>query len=41
MSESGPHALSQDLALEGGEDGQQRSHRTTSRRGQVQLSRCT
>ena len=36
MSQSGPHALSQDLALELSEDGQQRGHRATGRRGQVQ-----
>ena len=36
MSESGPHALSQDLAFEGGEDGQQCGHRATRPRGQVQ-----
>src|SRR5271165_4544766 len=36
MSETGPHALPKDLALEGSENGQQRSHRTTRRCGQVQ-----
>jgi len=34
MSESGPHALSPDLAFDGGEDGQQRGHRAIRRRGQ-------
>jgi hypothetical protein len=36
MSETGPHALPKDLALKGGENGQQRGHCTTRRCGQVQ-----
>src|SRR5271165_6784619 len=36
MSETGPPALPKDLALKGGENGQQRSHRTARRCGQVQ-----
>ena len=36
MSETGPHALPEDFALEGGENGQQRGHCTTRRSGQVQ-----
>src|ERR1035438_7938576 len=36
MSETGPHTLPKDLALEGGEHGQQRSHCTTRRSGQVE-----
>jgi len=36
MSKSGPYTLTEDLALEGGEDGEQRGHCATSRCGQVQ-----
>src|ERR1035438_59868 len=36
MSETGPHTLPKGLALEGGEHGQQRSHCTTRRSGQVE-----